>query len=182
MSGKRRRMGNGNGKTSRKDVIMLDYDTWMKVKTECENEAQVIFQRMSEPAQAAMKEAHEAGAIIEIVSINGDWVAASIPIWHKGLPHRVSPSWPGPAKPEPVVEYEDKNVFMVGASYRFSHPSEDGRWLLASAPAMVGFCGYIYEDAGKEWCHLYVQSDIQPDGTLRMRIPKAVRFLKGAVA
>jgi hypothetical protein len=35
---------------------MLDCDTWMKVKTECENEAQVSFQRMSRAAQKAMQD------------------------------------------------------------------------------------------------------------------------------
>jgi hypothetical protein len=51
-----------NGKTSRKDGIMLDYDTWMKVKTECENEAQVSFQRMSRAAQKAMQDSHADGS------------------------------------------------------------------------------------------------------------------------
>ena len=41
---------------------MLDYDTWMKVKTECENEAQVSFQRMSRAAQKAMQDSHADGS------------------------------------------------------------------------------------------------------------------------
>ena len=160
---------------------MLDYETWMKVKSECQNDAQVSFQRMSPEAQAAIKDAWAARAIIEGLWVNGAWAHVSDPDWYPGGIYRVSPSWPGPAKPEPAAEYEDKNVFLVGASYRFIHPSEDGRWLLASAPAMVGFCGYIYEVDGKDKPSPILIFDLHPDGTYRLRVPKAVRFLKGAV-
>jgi hypothetical protein len=157
----------------------MNYNTWVMVQEECWNDEQVSFQRMSRAAQAALKEAHAAGARIESLERAGSWTFACQPSWHPGLPYRVSPAWPGPAKPEPAVEYEDKNVFLVGAAYRFFHPSEDAtRWLLAAAPGTVGFVGYVMWDGKLEPCLIF---DQQPDGTYRPRIPKAVRFLKGAV-
>ena len=161
---------------------MISYETWQNVKEECRNDAQVVLQRMSPEAQNAMKDAHAAGAIIEVVNAFGEWVALSEPSWHCGLPHRVSTSWPGPAKPEPVPEYEDKNVFLAGAAYKFIHPEDGSRWFITSAQGTVGFVGYVYNINGKCKIRPRLLFDKQPDGTYRLRVPKAVRFLKGAKA
>ena len=160
----------------------MDYETWQKHKTECLNEAQVSFQRMSAEAQSVMQEAHSHGAIIEVVNIFGVWVAVSTQIWHRGLPHRISPTWPGPAKPASAPEYEDKGVFLVGVAYAFTHPVIGERWLLATAPGTTGFVGYVYEDDSKDKLNPILIFDPQTDGTYRLRVPKAVRFLKGEKA
>jgi len=117
------------------------------------------------------------------VNSYGEWVALSAPSWHCGLPYRVSPSWPGPAKPEPKPEYVDRPVVLVGEAYRFAQPGEDvAHWLIAVAPGLVGFVGYVYATDGRQWCSSALIFDKQDDGTHRLRVPKAVRFLKGAVA
>jgi len=45
---------------------------------------------------------------------------------------------------------------------------------------MVGFAGYVYEAAGREWCSPELIFDKQDAGTFRLRVPKAVRLRKGA--
>ena len=160
----------------------MNYETWMVHKAECLNDDTRPWCRMSEPAKAAMKEAHAAGAIIEVVDFVGDWVATSTPIWHKGLTYRVSPTWPGPAKPDQKPEYVDQPV-VVADGYRFAQPGEDDAgWLISLAPGLGGFCGFVYEADGKD-IYLYgLVFDQQPDGSHRLRIPKAVRFVKGEKA
>ena len=159
----------------------MDYDMWQKVKTECHNEAQVSFQRMSQAAQKAMQDAHVDGAGIEVLVLAGSWDYTSDEKLHAGIIYRVSPSWPGPAKPEPKPEYVDRKV-VVADGYRFAQPGEDvAHWLISVAPALVGFCGYVYEINGKEKIRPRLIFDQQPDGTHRLRVPKAVRFVKGAV-
>ena len=160
----------------------MNYETWMVHKAECLNDDTRPWCRLSEPAKSAMIEAHAAGAIIEVVCINGDWVAASTPLWHCGLPYRVSPTWPGPATPAQTPEYVDQPV-VVADGYRFAQPGEDDAgWLISLATGLVGFAGYVYEADGKD-IYLYgLVFDQQPDGTYRLRVPKAVRFLNGAKA
>ncbi len=183
MSWRRRRTGNGNGTTSRKDVIMLDYDSWQQVKEECHNEAQVSFQRMSEPAQAAMIKAHKAGAVIDALGLDGVWFHPSYPMWRLGTIYRVSPTWPGPAKPELKPEYVDQKVIMGKGMYYIEVPNRTSAlWNINAASSMFGFVGYVYEADGKD-IYLYgLVFDQKPDGTHRLRVPKAVRFLKGATA
>ena len=96
---------------------MLDYDTWMKNKEECQNYDMRPWCKMTEPARIAMKNAHAAGAGIEGIGLDGLWFRAPEPRWHKGNIYRVPPSWPGPAKPEPVPEpeCEDKMHTMLGS-------------------------------------------------------------------
>jgi hypothetical protein len=167
---------------------MLDYDSWQQVKEECRNDAQVSFQRMSEPAQAAMKEADAAGALTEVLGLAGTWVMLGSTYsqwqWHKGNSYRISPSWPGPAKPEPKPEpkpeYVDQPI-VVNSGYRVAQPGEDdAHWLISVAHGLVGFCGFVYEADGKDKLNPILIFDQQPDGTHRLRVPKAVRFLKGA--
>ena len=182
MSGKRRRTEKDNGKTSRKAVIMLDYDTWQQFKEECWNEAQVSFQRMSPEAQEAMKEAGAAGALTEALGLDGTWVmlVSTYSRWHKGSIYRVSPTWPGPAKPEQKTEYVDRPV-VVTDGYRFAQPGDDdAHWHISFATGLVGFAGYVYEINGKEKLRPRPLFDQQHDGTYRLRVPVAVRFLKGA--
>jgi len=110
-----------------------------------------------------------------------EWRRATEPMWHKGNIYRVCPSWPGPAKPEPTPEYVDKDVFRVGVTCRFNLPSDAGmQWAITLAPSMGGFVGYVYSTDGREWCIPTLLVDKQDDGTYRLRVPKAVRFLKGA--
>jgi hypothetical protein len=45
----------------------------------------------------------------------------------------------------------------------------------------VGFAGYVYEINGKERIRPRLLFDSMPDGTFRLRVPKAVRYVKGAV-
>ena len=158
----------------------MDYQTWMNVKTECHNDAQVSFQRMSPAAQKAMQDAHVDGAGIEVLVLAGTWYCTSEEKLHAGIIYRVSPTWPGPAKPEPKPEYVDQPV-VAADGYRFAEPGEDDAgWLISLAPGQVGFCGFVYEADGKD---IYLYGLVfaqQPDGSHRLRVPKAVRFLKGA--
>ena len=162
---------------------MLDYDTWQTVKTECKNDAQVSFQRMSAEAQKAMQDAHAAGAKIASVALGGVLVTQPAPSWYPGGIYCIQPSsWPGPAKPEPKTEYVDQPVFVIDG-YRIAQPGEDdAHWLISVAHGLVGFCGFVYEIDGVDKCRRRLIFDKQPDGTHRLRVPKAVRFLKGAKA
>ena len=82
--------------------------------------------------------------------------------------------------PEPKPEYEDKDVFLINMIYRFTMPSDAGmQWVITLAPSMGGFVGYVYSTDGREWCIPTLICDEQDDGTYRLRVPKAVRFLKG---
>ena len=161
----------------------MDYETWMKVKDACLNDDMRPWCRMPDGTRKAMKYAHAAGAIIETLTYMGEWVATENPGWQVGIIYRVAPSWPGPAKPEPAPEYEDKDVFLVGATYRFIRPSEEGtQWFITAAPAMVGFVVYVYEINGGTAVRSKWFFESHTDGTYRLRVPKAVRFLKGATA
>ena len=83
--------------------------------------------------------------------------------------------------PEPKPEYVDKDVFLVGVTFRFTLPSDAGmQWVITLAPSMGGFVGYVYETDGREWCIPTLLVDKQDDGTYRLREPKAVRFMKEA--
>jgi hypothetical protein len=161
----------------------MDYATWMVHKSECENAAQVPFQRMSGSAQAAMKEAGAAGAIIEGLWITGAWGRVSGPDWHPGGIYRVAPSWPGPAKlepapqPQPQPEYEDLPVRLV----------DDGHWrvrvgmlycFLSNVTIHRRFAGYVYEINGRTAVRPELLFDSRPDETYRLRVPNAVRFVK----
>ena len=158
----------------------MNYDTWMKVMAECHNDDMRPWCKMTEPARLAMINAHAAGAGIEGMGLE-EWRRATEPRWHKGNIYRVCPSWPGPANPAPAPEYVDKDVFLVGVTYRFTLPSESGmQWFITLAPSMVGFVGYVYEINGRTAVRPKLLFDSQPDGTYRLRVPKAVRFLKGA--
>ncbi len=162
---------------------MLDYDTWQNVKTECENDAQVSFQRMSRAAQKAMQDAHVDGARIATIVHGGAWIGQHDPAWFPGGIYRVNPTWTGPAKPEPKPEYVDQPVVLDGVVYKSSNPTGSSPYLLLPmAPAAVGFAGYVYEINGKEKLRPRLLCDQQPDGTYRLRVPKAVRFLRGAKA
>ena len=160
---------------------MLNYETWMKVKEELHNEEMRPLCKLSKEAQAAMMDAHAAGAIIDALGMIGLWVQAQEPRWHQGNIYRVSPSWPGPAKPEPVVEYVDKDVSRQSGTIWVDNPYNcSARYPITVVASMEGFSGYVYEIVGKDECLPSLIRDRQPDGTWRIRIPKAVRFVKGA--
>ncbi len=161
---------------------MLDYETWMKVKEECRNEDMRPLCKLSSEAQTTMQEAHAAGAMTEQLGIDGSWIECPRPSWYLGNTYRVSPSWPGPAKPEPVVEYVDKDVFRQSGTIWVDNPYTcSARYPLATAASMEGFAGFIYELSDKDMCFAELILDAQTDGTWRVRVPKAVRFVKGAV-
>jgi hypothetical protein len=138
------------------------------------------FCRLSKAAQAAMKEVAAGSALIEMLSLDGTWIRSGEPSWYNGSTYRVSPSWPGPAKPEPVVEYIDKPVVLDGVVYLFAHYTHnEPQWILPMACGIVGFAGYVYLDGfGVERCRARLLFDSLPDGTYRLRVPKAVRFVK----
>jgi hypothetical protein len=161
----------------------MTYDKWLEVREKCWNEDQVSFQRMSLATQAAMKKAHKAGAIIETLQYDGEWVPShDIPSWGPGKIIRVDPSWPGPPRPEAKPGYVDTPVASDGMIYRIANPTGNSPyWLLPMAPTAVGFAGYVYEINGKEKIRLRLQFDQQADGTYRLRAPKAVRFVKGTI-
>ena len=163
----------------------MDYDTWQKFKTECENDAQVSFQRMSQSAQMAMQDAHADGAIIASLALGGAWIRQKCPSWYAGSIYCVQPStWTGPAKPEQKPEYVDRKLILGKGMYyvEVPNPANATMWDLNTAPSMFGFAGYVYETDGREWCSPELICDKQPDGTYRLRVPTAVRFLKGATA
>ncbi len=179
MSGKMRRTGSGNGKTSRKEKIMISYETWETYKKELANETWAAWAKWPADVQQVMSSIDYEHR--ECLHYDGRWLTHAGG-FHPGTAYRVSPSWPGPAKPEPKPEYMDRPVVVTGG-YRFAQPGEDdAHWLIAVANGLVGFCGYVYEIGGKEKIRPRLLFDQQPDGTYRPRIPRAVRFLKGAVA
>ena len=159
----------------------MDYDTWMKVRSDCHNDDMRPWCKMGEPARTAMINAHAAGAGIEVMGLE-EWRRSTEPRWHNGNIYRVCPSWPGPANPAPAAEYEDKNVFLVGVTYKFVHHggSNAPSWLITTAMGTIGFAGYVYEINGRTAVRPKLLFDSQPNGTYRLRVPKSVRFLKGA--
>jgi hypothetical protein len=161
----------------------MTYDKWLEVREKCWNEEQMALQRMSLMAQTAMKKAHKAGAIIETLQYDGEWAPShDIPSWNPGKIIRVDPSWPGPPRPEAKPGYVDTPVASDGMIYRIANPTGNTPyWLLPMAPTAVGFAGYVYETDGREWCSPALICDKQPDGSYRLRVPKAVRFVKGTI-
>ncbi len=162
----------------------MDYATWDKHRDELHNEEMRPFCKLSKEAQEAMKEAYAGSALIEGLTLDGDWIRTGKPSWYKGSICRVSPVWPGPAKPEPVVEYVDKDVFRQSGTIWLDNPNPytcSARYSLTIAASLEGFAGYVYDVNGKEMCFSKLLIDPQPDCTYRLRVPKAVRFVKGAV-
>ena len=164
----------------------MDYETWMKNKEECQNEAMRPWCKMSELTRIAMIDAHAAGAKIETLTHMGAWVATENPGWHVGTAYRVSPSCTGPAKPDPKPEYEDCKVLLLGDGtiYTYTYQGKTSAYTrsIDSAVANSRFAGYVYEDDGKDKLNPIPIFDPQPDGTYRLRVPKAVRFMRGAWA
>jgi hypothetical protein len=100
-------------------------------------------------------------------------------MWHNGNTYRVSPAWSGPAKPEPVVEYEDVPIDRNFDKYHYMF-ARDGEAIrsIVSAPGDPRFAGYVYATDDRKWCSPALICDKQDDGTYRLRVPKAVRFVK----
>ncbi len=157
----------------------MDYVTWEKHRDELHNEDMRPLCKLSKEAQEAMKEAAGGSALIEMLVPAGTWSRTGEPSWYQGFAYRVSPNWPGPAKPEPVEECETLLVYA----------GNDGHWrvkgsnvnhYLSTVHGHLRFAGYVYEIDGKERCRARLLFDPHPDGTFRLRVPKAVRFVKGA--
>jgi len=82
---------------------------------------------------------------------------------------------------EVVAEYVDKDVSRQLGTIWVDNPYNcSARYPLTTATALEGFAGYVYEIVGKDECLPELIRDRQPDGTWRVRVPKAVRFVKGA--
>jgi hypothetical protein len=138
------------------------------------------FCRFSDKAREVMQSAENDGAIIEVLDIAGVFRRKNSEGFHAGYAYRISPDWPGPAKPEPKTEYVDVSVRTSGGMYVLYHPC-GCVLLLRDAQNNVAFAGYIYEIDGVDSCHPRLMFDPHTDGTSRLRVPKAVRFVKGAV-
>jgi hypothetical protein len=85
----------------------------------------------------------------------------------------------GPAKPDPVPEYEDCKVECKLDRNHYMFTSDAGIRSIAGAPADPRFAGYVYTGKeGKHECCPALIFDGQTDGTWRMRVPLAVRLRK----
>lgn len=147
----------------------MTYEQWQSVKEECHNAKMVVFCAMSKAAQEAIAEVGRSGGIIELFNMYGVWERKFTTETFPGRLYRVSPSWPGPAKPEPVVEYEDVPVWNNNKRLGY------GGLYLDAVRSDFRFAGYVMPD-GKLRPRLTFDS--QPDGTYRLRVPKAVRLVK----
>jgi hypothetical protein len=158
----------------------MDYAEWEKHKDELHNGDMKPFCRFSNEAREVMRDAAKAGALIEWLDSAGVFRRKQDEGFPSGYIYRISPEWPGPAKPEPKTEYVDESITSICGSHRVLQPRS--RFVfLGDAVNYVGFSGYVYETDGKERVRPRLLFDAQPDGTYRMRVPKAVRFVKGAV-
>jgi hypothetical protein len=160
----------------------MNYATWEKYKDELSNETWTALAKWPKDVQDAMRELSPDNT--QLLTYEGLWVdRAASSLYHAGTAYRVNPYWPGPEKPDPVPEYVDMPVFLIGVMYWFTSPGEDGgRWRLTAAPGVVGFAGYVYTGKeGKPECCPAPISDQQTDGTWRLRVPLAVRLRKEVV-
>jgi hypothetical protein len=158
----------------------MDYEIWEKYKDELQNESCKPFCMFSNTARYVIRDAAKAGAIIEVLDSVGVFRRKQVEGFQSGHIYRISPAWPGPAKPEPETEYMDESISSTCGSYRVCQPGL--RFVfLGDAVNHVDFAGYVYEINGVDRCRPRLLFDSLPDGTFRLRVPKAVRFLKGAV-
>jgi hypothetical protein len=158
----------------------MDYAEWEKHKDELHNESMKPFCRFSDEAREVMRSAAKDGAIIEVLYNNGVFGLTESDIFMSGCIYRISPDWSGPAKSEPKTGYVDESINSTCGSYRVCQPGS--RFVfLGDVVNHVAFAGYVYEINGVDRCRPRLLFDSQPDGTFRMRVPKAVRFVKGAV-
>jgi hypothetical protein len=158
----------------------MDYAEWEKHKDELHNEICKPLCRFSMVAREIMKDSANDGAIIEVLDSDGWFRRKQGKVFQSGHIYRIAHDWPGPAKPEQKPEYMDESISSTCGSYRVCQPGS--RFVfLGDAVNHVDFAGYVYETDGKESVRTRLMFDAQPDGTLRMRVPKAVRFVKGSV-
>jgi hypothetical protein len=169
--------GEGNKQERKCD---MDYAEWEKHKDELHNESMKPFCRFSDEAREVMQSAEKEGASIDVLDCAGLFRRKQCKGFQGGYAYRVSPYWPGPAKPEPKPEYVDESIHTSGGMYVLYHHSGCVLWL-CDAQNNVAFSGYVYETDGKERVRPRLLFDAQPDGTFRLRVPKAVRFVKEAV-
>jgi hypothetical protein len=158
----------------------MDYAEWEKNKDELHNGDMKPFCRFSDEAREVMLAAAKGDARIEVLDKDGFFYRTYSEFFRRGLIYRISPDWPGPAKPEPKPEYVDVSVHTSGGMYVLYHPC-GCVLLLCDAQNNVAFAGYVYEITGVDSYHPRLMFDTHTDGTCRLRVPKAVRFLKGAV-
>jgi hypothetical protein len=158
----------------------MDYAEWEKYRGELYNDGCKPFCLLSNRAREIMQSAAKDGAIIEVLDIAGVFGRKQCKGFHAGYAYRISPDWPGPAKPEPKTEYVDVAPYVEGAMHVLNQPMGYNYWL-SGAQNHVAFAGYVYETDGKEMIRAFLMFDAQADGTFRMRVPKAVRFVKEAV-
>jgi hypothetical protein len=158
----------------------MDYAEWEEYRGELYNDGCKPFCLLSKRAREIMQSALKEGAIIEVLDIAGVFGRKQCKGFHAGYAYRISPDWPGPAKPEPKTEYVDASIDSTCGSYRVCQPGS--RFVfLGDAVNHVYFAGYVYEINGVDSYHPRLMFDTHTDGTCRLRVPKAVRFLKGAV-
>jgi hypothetical protein len=169
-----------SGKTEQERKCDMDYAEWEKHKDELRNESMKPLCMVSYAAREVMRAALNDGAVIEVLDSNGVFGRKYCEGLHSGHIYRISPDWQGPAKPETKTEYMDVAPYVEGAMHVLSHPM-GYKYLLSGAQNYVAFAGYVYETDGKEMIRPRLLFDSLPDGTFRLRVPKAVRFVKGAV-
>lgn len=166
-------MDNGNGKTSERTDCMISYETWEKHKVTLQNESWTPFGKWPTDVQDAMREIEP--SLRMYLEASGMWGGKPVTLF-PGMAYRVSASWPGPAKPEPVAEYDDLPVFLHKGIFAIN--SDGYQNCIALANALTRFAGYVMPD-GKLRPRLIF--DLQKDGTYRLRVPVAVRLLKEVV-
>jgi hypothetical protein len=76
------------------------------------------------------------------------------------------------------MDYMDVSI-AVSCGRHIVDKQEYMYWI-SGAPNDVDFAGYVYEINGKERIRPRLLFDSMPDGTFRLRVPKAVRYVKEA--
>lgn len=154
----------------------MTYEQWERVKDECQNAKMIAFCAMSKEAQEAMREScTRMMAYIDKLGRDGKWEMSLNCGFLNGNTYRINPSWPGPAKPEPVAEYEDVPVVQRHTLYGGDSKVDFIFRTLQSMSCDHRFAGYVMPD-GRIRPRLIL--DQQKDGTYRLRVPKAVRLVK----
>lgn len=153
---------------------MVSYATWEKHKNALANETWTAWDEWPADVQDAMRQVDPEHR--EFLRYDAAWQNAQGALFLPGNAYRVNPDWPGPAKPEPVAEYEDCTVHISRDRSIYTYVYSRGSCLyvrsIECAIANPRFAGYVTD--GKLRPRLLF--DLQKDGTYRLRVPMAVRL------
>lgn len=119
---------------------------------------------------------------VQIISaMKGVWIPLENDSFYPGCIYRINPNWEGPEVPvEPAKpKYVDYKIFFNKSVYRFTN-DEKTDFYLTTAPAVVGFAGYVYfiGTPSESVVGQLIFTTQSEDKTIRLMVPDAVRFIK----